>query len=293
MKELTNFGEVLTQVDLKKYNTYGLGGTAAYLVKPNDLTKLIDLIKYLKEHKMSYYLLGSGSNVILPDNNFAGVIIKLEHLNKISFAADTAIVEAGATMASFVQDCLKHEIVNFSFAAGIPGTIGAALVGNVGCFGHEIYDYVVDVIILDENDEVKTLPKAAITHGYRSTEFKNRSVVILSATLKAMKGSIEAAQKQIKENNCKRQATQPLGTKNAGSVFRNPPGVSAGKLIEEANFKGFKIGDAMVSPKHANFIINTQKASSRDIIELITKIKKTIKEKNNIDLELEQIIVKW
>lgn len=290
---LTQFGEVVLDVDLKKYNTYRIGGITQYLVKPFDVDSLIALIKFLKNNNMAYYLLGSGSNVILPDTNFEGVIIRLDNLKHIEFKNDTCIVEGGMFLASLVNLCLEKGYTNLAFAASIPGTVASAIVGNVGAYNHEIFDYVKDVTILDENDTIKTLNGEDIYHAYRDTEFKKRKVIIIKVTLKLAKGDVSLAKKTIKDNLAHRRETQPLEYPNAGSVFRNPYPLIAGKLIEESHLKGKMIGGAMVSRKHANFIINYNNATSSDIITLIELIKKEIKERNNIDLELEQIIVKW
>ena len=140
---------------------------------------------------------------------------------------------------------------------GIPGTLGGAIRGNAGCFGHEIFDYLEDVTIIDEDNEIVVLKKQDIKYGYRYSEFKERNVIILKATLKLELGDVKKTKQEIKEHQEYRKNTQPIDAKNAGSVFKNPEGLSAGKLIDEASLKGFRVNDAMVSEKHANFIINT------------------------------------
>lgn len=292
-KILEKYGEVKENIDLKKYNTYGIGGKARFLVKPLDISNLVSLIKYLKEENMAYFLLGSGSNVILPDEDFLGVIIRLDNLNKIVIQDDLAFIEGGVPLTFFSNYCLSLGYTNLVFCNGVPGTVASALVGNVGCFKHEIYEYLVDVTILNEKGNIEKIAKENIQYSYRYTEFKKRNIVILKATFKLEKGSVSIAEEKIKEQILFRQKNQPLGTKNAGSVFGNPLNNSAGKLIEEAGLKNRRVGGAVVSTKHANFIINDNNAKSSDIISLIEIIKKEVKEKYNIDLKLEQQIVKW
>ena len=293
MIKLEKYGEVLTNVDLKKYNTYGIGGKAKYLVKPFNVSSLKDLILDLKKNDISYYLLGMGSNVILPDTDYDGVIIRLDNLNTITINNEKAEVEGGVLLTYLSNYLIDKGYVNLAFCNGVPGTVASAVIGNVGCFKHEIFDYLISVTIINEEGNIETILKKDLSYGYRYTEFKKRNVVIIAATFILEKGDKLLAQKEIQENNLYRQTHQPLGTKNAGSVFRNPIGYAAGKLIEDAKLKKMMVGGAMVSEKHANFIINYHNATSSDIIELITKIKKEIKRIYDIDLELEQIIVKW
>lgn len=290
--KLITFGDLEENVDLKKYNTYGIGGKTKYLLKVFDIPHFINLINFLKTEKVPFYILGSGSNVILPDNDFEGVIIRLDYLNKISFKSDTVEVEAGALLSTVTKEAMKNGYVNLGFAYHIPGVIGAAIIGNVGAFGHEIFDYVREVTILEDR-EIKTLKKADIKYGYRYTELKEKKIIVLKANLALEKGDVDRAMAEIKINYQKRKNTQPIGTKNAGSVFKNPLGYAAGKLIEEAGLKNKRVGGAVVSNIHANFIVNDNFAKSSDIIELIQIIKEEIKKKNNIDLELEQVIVNW
>ena len=290
MKE---YGLVEENVDLKKYNTYGIGGVASYLVRVESIEKLGLLIKYLNNNNISWYVLGGGSNVLLPDEDYDGVIIKLDALNSITINKDIIKAEAGVTLGNFVKVLLDEGYTNYAPLMGIPGTLGGAIIGNAGSFGVSIMDYLVDVTIMDSNGVIKTLNKEDIKYDYRYTEFKGKKDIIVSATFKGIKGNVAEAKEQIKINLEKRKNTQPLEYKNAGSVFKNPPEYSAGYLIEYVGLKDFAVGGAKVSEKHANFIINFHNATSRDIIKLIGIIQDKVFEKFNIELKLEQVIVKW
>ena len=290
---MDKFGEVLENVDLKKYNTYSIGGIAKYLIYPFDSDSLVNLLKYLNDSNIKFFILGNGSNIILPDKYFDGVIIKLDSLNNITIENDLLIAETGINLNALINKSIDLGYVSLYKLAGIPGTLGGATIQNAGCLGVEIFDYIVDVTILDENYKIKVLKKEDINYSYRYTEFKKSKPIILKCSLKLDKGNTLDIKKLMKDNLNERIKKQPLEYKNAGSVFKNPEGLSAGKLIEECGLKGYTIGGAKVSNKHANFIINFNSASSNDIINLINKIKEVVKEKKGIDLELEQEIINW
>lgn len=290
MKE---YGEVKEFVDLKKYNTYGIGGISKYLVMPEDIDDLSSLIKYLNKENISWYVLGGGSNVILPDEDFDGAIIKLDKLNRVVIDNDIITAEAGISLGMFVNTLLDHGFVNYAHLMGIPGTLGGAIVGNAGAYNVSIFDYLISVSIIDADGNKKILNKEDIKYDYRYTEFKGKNSIVVAASFKGIYGDVALVREQIQLNLEKRRNTQPLEYKNAGSVFKNPPEYSAGYLIEHAGLKGLTVGGAKVSEKHANFIINYDNATSRDIIKLIGIIKNTVEDKFNIELNLEQVIVKW
>ena len=290
MKE---YGEVKEFVDLKKYNTYGIGGISKYLVMPEDIDDLSSLIKYLNKENIPWYVLGGGSNVILPDEDFDGVIIKLDKLNRVVIDNDIITAESGVSLGMFVNTLLDHGFVNYAHLMGIPGTLGGAIVGNAGAYNVSIFDYLISVSIIDADGNKKILNKEDIKYDYRYTEFKGKNSIVVAASFKGIYGDVALVREQIQLNLEKRRNTQPLEYKNAGSVFKNPPEYSAGYLIEHAGLKGLTVGGAKVSEKHANFIINYDNATSRDIIKLIGIIKNTVEDKFNIELNLEQVIVKW
>lgn len=290
MKE---YGEVLENIDLKKYNTYGIGGTAKYLVSPDSSENLARLLKYLRDKDISWYILGGGSNVILPDSNYDGVIIRLDKLDDYEVKHDVIRVGAGIPLGTMVKKMLDDGYTNYSGLMGIPGLLGGAIVGNAGAYGVAIFDYLISVTVMDYDGNIRVLKKEDITYDYRDTELKRSIVIIIAAEFTGIKGNVAEAKEKIRENASKRRCTQPLEYKNAGSVFRNPPSSSAGYMIEHAGLKGFRVGGAKVSEKHANFIINYDNATSRDIIELITIIEKEVKKRYNEELKLEQVIVKW
>jgi len=289
---LNKFGKVLENASLINYNTYGIDTTCDYLVKPDSIDNLIDLIVFLNNNNIKYYLLGGGSNVILPDNHFNGVIISLELLNKVEFNGNLIVAECGISLGTLVLSCINRSLKGLEYLALIPGTLGGALYGNAGVKEHTIYDYLNSIEVIKDNQLVKLL-KDDIEISYRHTNFKNNNDILVRATFKLEEGNKEELKEIVKENRLKRQSSQPLEYKNAGSVFKNPDGDYAGRLIESVGLKGYSVGDAEVSTKHANFIINKGQATGEDIRKLIQIIKEKVYNEYKIDLKLEQIIIEW
>lgn len=290
---LSNFGEVIEQASLETYNTYGIKTTAKYLIKVKDIDNLIKLMNYIKDNNLKYYILGKGSNVILPDTAFDGIIISLEKLDKIEVDNNTVVAECGVILSKFVMDMINRNLSGLETLATIPGTLGGALIGNAGfAKDHTIYDNLESIKAL-RNGKLINVNKEDIEIKHRYTSFKEGNDILVSATFKLNNGNKENMLEIVKNNRQKRIDTQPTHYKNAGSVFRNPEGYSAGKLIDDAHLKGFNVGDAYVSECHANFIVNKGNATSKDIKDLINIIKDKIKEIYNIELELEQVIVDW
>lgn len=287
------YGEVLENVSLKDYNTYKIGGKTRYLVKPYNIDSLKELLIYIKNNTLKYIIIGNGSNIILPDSDYDGVTILLSKLNEIKINENTVNAFCGVSLTYFVNELVKNNLGGLESLSGIPGTLGGAIVNNAGCYGQTISDKLNSVTYL-ENGEIKTINKEECNFSYRDSIFKkNKNLIVLSAEFKLDYKNKEEMLNIIKENMIKRNTSQPLNYPNAGSVFRNPIGYSAGKLIEDAGLKNYHINGAYVSDKHANFIINKDNASSEDIIELIEYIQKEISEKYNIKLKLEQEIIKY
>lgn len=290
MKE---YGEVLESVDLKDYNTYRIGGIAKYIVKPFNIENLKKLINYLNKESIKYLVLGKGSNVILPDENYDGAIILLDNLNNVNINNNLVEVEAGIILSQFINKIIDEELGGLENLFGIPGTLGGAIVGNVGCYVNTISDYLESVTYL-ENNEIRTLKKEQCYFDYRNSIFKHdKNKIILSAKFKLYNSNKNIMRECLKENLTKRKNTQPLEYPNAGSVFRNLETVAAGKLIDDLGLKNYNVNGAYISEKHANFIINKDNAKSKDIVKLIEIIRDLVKQKYGFELILEQEIVKY
>ncbi|MFI3260134.1 MAG: UDP-N-acetylmuramate dehydrogenase [bacterium] len=276
--------------NLKKHNTFGLGGYVKYFFTPTSKEELQFGINDFISKNIPYYILGCGSNVIFPDNDFDGAVICLKKLNNIAIENNKLTVDAGVMLPVLNNAVIKQGYTNFAWSSSIPATVGGAVVSNAGANGKEICEDLLSITYLKDG-EIITSDKSKFIFEYRKTSFSNE--IILGATFNLQKGNVEETVKEIQDYTERRKLTQPLEYKNAGSTFRNPEGNYAGKLIEECDLKEYKIGGAMVSAKHANFIINYDNASSDDIKNLIYYIQKTVKDKTNIDLVMENKIILW
>ena len=292
---MNNICKIEENFDLTNYNTYKIHTSTKYLASPKSIDELIELLKYLKQNNIAYFLLGNGSNIILPDEIFDGCIISFKNLSNYKINGNEIIAESGCMLPKIATELINNSLKGLEWATAIPGTVGASILGNAGAYLHEIMEVVKEIKVLDKDFNIKTLKKEDITYSYRTTSLKEkRDYIILEATLVLEPGNIEESRSIVQDRLQRRLSSQPLEYPSAGSVFRNPDKENpAGKLIEEANLKGKTIGGAQISEKHANFIININNAKSSDIKELINIIKKEIKEKNNIDLICEQEIIEW
>ena len=289
---MNKYGEVLENVDLTRYNSYGIKSGCKYLVYPNNVEDLIKLIKYLNKLDINYKIFGSLSNVILPSSIYNGVIIKLDKLDNIEVYDNYCISESGVLLSELVNTLITKDKGGFELLGTIPGTLGGAIYGNAGVKEYAILDFIEYIEVIRGNELVK-LDKEVVKYSYRSTIFKNNTDIIVRVKLRIEDKDSKLMREALNDLRTKRRETQPIEYKNAGSVFKNPNGLYAGELIDKCGLKGYNVGGAYVSNKHANFIINKDNASSEDILSLIDVIKSRVKEEFNVDLELEQIVVKW
>lgn len=290
--EKYSIGKVERDVFLSKYTTYRVGGLVKCIVYPKNVSKLIDLIKIIKKFDIKFKVIGNGSNVLFSDKTFNGVIIKLSELDEIEFFDKKVRVGAGFSLPKLAILCAKHSLTGFEFASGIPGTVGGAIYMNAGAYKSDMGYVVQEVKVLTPDFKVITLENRELDFHYRSSFFKKHSdYICLEAIIKLDKGSRGAIEDLMRERRQRRIESQPLNFPSAGSVFRNPEGGYAGKLIEDLGLKGLRKGGAMVSDKHANFIVNAGGASSKDIKDLIDYVHDKVMEKYNIDLKVEQEFV--
>ena len=284
--------EYKERISLKNYNTYKIDTLCSYLVFPKNENELIAILKELKNKKIKYLILGSGSNVIFSMPNYDGIVIKLDKLCKVEYNGNTVTVGAGYPLIKIALDTIEKGLSGLEFASGIPGTVGASTAMNAGAYKSDMASVVKNVKVLNDKLETIVLSNEELEYSYRDSFLKkHNNYIVLETTFELTSGDKELMKSQVEERKQKRIATQPLNMPNAGSVFRNPENMYAGELIEKSNLKGYSVGGAAVSEKHANFIVNKGNATGRDIIELINKIKNTVKENYDIELKLEQIII--
>lgn len=289
-----NVGKLLENVELKNYTSYKVGGICRVMVFPKSISLLVKLIKYLKENNVKYMVLGNGSNVLFSDEVYDGVIIKLSEFSKVSERGNLLICGAGCNLMKVALMACKKGYSGLEFATGIPGTIGGAVYMNAGAYKSDMGYVVKRIKVLTPDYRVITMVNNELDFHYRTSFLKtHKDYICLEATIMLKKGNKEEIEELVKTRRERRIESQPLEYPSAGSVFRNPTNDFAGRLIEELGFKGLIKGGAMVSQKHANFVINYKDATADDIKDLIDFLKEQVKEKFNVDLKVEQEFVNW
>lgn len=288
LKKITDEKNIFINEPLKKHTSFRIGGNADFLVIPESKEEILKILSFVKANNIPYFIMGNGSNLLVSDEGYRGIIIKLAGgLNKIKVNGDSLYVEAGAIMSKISSVCVNNSLDGFCELSGIPGTFGGAVYMNAGAYGREIKDVLTDITFIDENGDVKTITADDAKLSYRKSIFSDRNAVILSGNIKLEKGNKEEITLKVREVTKKRNDKQPLNYPSAGSTFKRPEGYFAAKLIDDCGFKGYSVGGAKVSEKHSGFVINYDNASFNDVIKLTEDIKKGVKEKFDVDLELE------
>ena len=278
---------VETDYPLAKHTWYGLGGPADYFIRPETVEQLEEAARRCNENNIPIYVMGFGSNLLIKDNGLRAAVIKLEteQFTQTQFDGEQLTAWAGAELGKLVLTCVQKGLSGIEALIGIPGSIGGAVKMNAGGNFGDIGAVVETVTLMDTQGNVFEKSKPELVFDYRRTNIAAK--FILNAQLKLVTGDPEQIMRTVKEMWIYKKNTQPLNTKNTGCIFKNPRGVSAGALIDRAGLKGLQIGGATVSEKHANFIIAEKGCQSRDVARLIDAIKQRVKEKFDIDLELE------
>lgn len=281
-------GRLERNYPLEKLNTWKIGGLGELVFWPENICELIEMVNWGKSKEMPVFLLGRGSNVLLPDQGLKGLIVVNTRLTQIFWEGELVTGEAGYSLMRLAREAADRGLGGLEFACGIPGTLGAAIAINAGAHGGEIGSVVQKVKVLTPKGDIVLLTREDLCFEYRMSNLKRDNCWVLESTMKLDSGREKAAIKgAMKDYLAKRRKTQPLEYPNAGSVFRNPAGDSAGRLIELAGWKGRSIGDAQVSEKHANFIVNRGKAKSEEVLRLISAIQEDIRSKFGVELETE------
>lgn len=288
IEKLNKICETKEEFDLTKYNTYRLNSISKCVVFPSNIDELKEVLNVVKDYK--HMILGNGSNVILPPY-YDGAIIKLDKFNGCELYDDYVYAECGYMINKLSMDLVEKGYSGLEWASGIPGTIGGCVYNNAGAYNSSISEILISATIYD-GKEIIELNNEEMNFSYRDSILKhNKNLILLSCKLKIVSADKEELKQIVSERTQKRLQTQDLSHPSCGSVFRNPEGVAAGKLIDDLGLKGLNINGAMVSKIHANFIINNDNATQEDIVNLINKIKKDVKDTYDIDLVLEQEII--
>ena len=293
--EKAEIGKVERNPLLSKYTTYKVGGKALAIVYPKNVDGLIKLLRLLKENDVKYKILGNGSNLLFSDSLFEGIIIKLSSFDEVEFFGNNKVrVGAGYSLIKLSLLTAKKGLAGLEFASGIPGTVGGAVFMNAGAYKSDMGYVVQEVKVLTPDYKIITLENKELNFHYRSSFLqKHPEYICLEVIIKLKKGDREILNEVINERRERRRESQPLEYPSAGSVFRNPDGGFAGKMIEDLGLKGYSNGGAKVSENHANFIINYNKATSKDIKELIDYVHDAVLKEYNVDLKIEQEFVNW
>ena len=272
---------------LKKHTTYGIGGPADLMIFPKSKQDLIKVVEIINKNKMQLAILGSGSNVLVSDNGIRGAVISLKNsLKQIEVDDNILYAECGTMLGKIVKHAVKNNLIGLENLNGVPGTLGGALIMNAGAWGGEISENLIHVEVINSKSEIQKIQKKDLNFSYRQSSF-NKDDILLSAKFNLKKADKDIIKENFIEAQSGRKKSQPLNKRSAGSLFKNPKNNSAGKLLDEAGLKGFSIGDAKISEKHANFFINDGDATSKDMLMLIKKAHKEVKDKFNVNLSLE------
>lgn len=285
-------GEVLYDEPMKNHTSFKVGGNAKILVKPNDEKSLVEILKLVKENNINYYILGNSTNVIVKDDGFDGVIIKLkDRLNDLSIDGDVIYAGAGASMTEVSDFAWENSLEGLEFAHGIPGSVGGAIVMNAGAYDGETKFVVDRVRLLDSQFQIIEKTVDEMNFGYRHSIVQEEDLVVLGAYYKLKKGDKEAIREKFEEFDRRRREKQPLELPSAGSTFKRPTGYFAGKLIDDSGLRGFTHKGAGISEKHCGFVVNKNNATASDILETIAIVQKVVKDNFGVDLQREVKII--
>ena len=283
---------ILLGEPMSRHTTFRIGGEADCFVEIENMEQLMQVKRYLQMVDQPYLVLGNGSNLLVSDKGYEGVVLHVgSHMQQIQVQGDRMVVQAGALMSQVAKAAWEQGLTGMEFASGIPGTIGGGVIMNAGAYGGEISQVVTQVKVVDREGHVLELNNATMEFGYRTSAIKHQPFTVAEVTLQLAPGEREAIQSRMEELAAKRREKQPLEYPSAGSTFKRPEGYYAGELIMKSGLRGYQIGGARVSDKHCGFIINTGKATCEDVRDLIAHVQERVKACFGVDLETEVIYV--
>ena len=279
---------VRRQEPMSLHTTFRIGGPADLFVMPGSIQAVADSIRICKETQTPYAVIGNGSNLLVSDAGYRGVIIQIgRNLNQITGNGEEIRAQAGAMLSVIAKTALSESLTGFEFASGIPGTLGGAVVMNAGAYGGEMKDVLTEITVLTREGEIRTIPAEKLELGYRTSLAAKNGWIILEAVLRFQKGDAEAIRSRMEELKVQRVTKQPLDLPSAGSTFKRPEGYFAGKLIMDAGLRGFTVGGAQISEKHCGFVVNKGGATAEDVRNLICAVQKKVQEDAGVKLEPE------
>jgi UDP-N-acetylmuramate dehydrogenase len=272
---------------LKKHTSFRIGGPADYFCVPEDIEQIKEALNFARENRLPVAIMGLGTNLLALDNGFRGLVIKLGGgLSWMKAKSRVVHVGSGVSLPKLLLFLARRGLGGMEFLAGIPGTVGGAAVMNAGAWGKEISRFVDRITVLDFKGKERTLKKRQLKFSYRKSVLQKGKWILLEVVLRLRKSKRKAIKSKLQGFLKRRRESQPLGIPNAGCIFKNPKGKFAGRIIEEAGCKGMRMGDAQVSSKHANFIVNLGEAKARDVVKLIARVQKAVKIKLEPELKV-------
>ena len=273
---------------MKKHTTFRIGGPADYFIMPSNEKELAETIRVCREFSIPIYIVGNGSNLLVGDKGFRGAIIQLyKSMGTFQVEGNQITAQAGCSLAQIANAALDAALTGFEFAAGIPGTLGGAVVMNAGAYGGEMKDVLETVTVLTRDGDVKMLTKDELELGYRTSVIAKKDYIVLSAVIRLENGKKEEIKAVMDDLKEKRITKQPLEYPSAGSTFKRPEGYFAGKLIQDAGLRGFQVGGAQVSEKHCGFVVNKDQATAADVMNLMNQVSDKVYEMSGVRLEPE------
>ena len=285
---ITGEENVLTDELMSRHTTFRIGGPADFFVTPEKKEQIGQIIELCRGRNIPYYIVGNGSNLLVGDRGYRGVIIQVfKKMNQIRAEGEKIYAQAGALLPKVAAAALEASLTGLEFASGIPGTLGGALRMNAGAYGGEMKQVTESAQVLTPDGEILVIPVDELGMSYRTSVISRNDYVVLEAVLKLHRGSQEEIRACMEELKEKRVSKQPLEYGSAGSTFKRPEGYFAGKLIEDAGLRGFRVGDAQVSEKHCGFVINRGAATAAEVVQLMDQVRMRVKEKFGVDLEPE------
>lgn len=294
LQDVINRKNILKNEPMSKHTSFKIGGVADYFIKVTTTSELKAVLELANNFNIPVTIVGNGTNLLVKEGGIRGFVVKLELNNfKIKRNANEVLitVESGMSLGALSSVALKEEITGLEFLSGIPGTIGGAIRMNAGAYGKEMQDIVVKTRIMTYDGKIKTLDLKEHNFKYRDSIFSNIEAIVIDTCLRVQKGEKNEIENKIKEYSISRKEKQPLEYPNAGSTFKRKEGVVTAKLIDECGLKGYNVGDAEISTKHAGFVINKGNATAADVLNLVEHVKKEIKAKFDIDIELEILVL--
>ena len=279
---------VLVDEPMKRHTTFRIGGPADFFLLPSTVDEVRGILEICREEELPYFILGNGSNLLVSDKGYRGVIIQLyRNFSNISVEGNEICASSGALLSQIAAAARNASLTGFEFAGGIPGTLGGAVFMNAGAYGGELKDVLKEAVVMTEQGEILTLPVEKLDMGYRTSRIKKAGYLVLEARLVLEQGDMDKIRDITKDLTEKRVSKQPLEYPSAGSTFKRPEGYFAGKLIMDAGLRGYQVGDAQVSEKHCGFVINKGNATAADVLTLIENVREKVQEQFGVTLEPE------